>query len=153
ARAGVRTARIAGRPAPELVEAIAKAGGLSRKPRKLSAKEVKQLAAEVAKKGDPTKGEIIFRRADQLCLKCHAIGGAGGQVGPDLSSIGATAQIDYLIDSLLEPSKAIKENYHSLLVTTRQGQQYTGIKVRQTKTALILRTDQDKELAIPLKDI
>jgi putative heme-binding domain-containing protein len=86
-------------------------------------------------------------------LKCHAIGGVGGQVGPDLSSIGASAQIDYLIESLLEPSKAIKENYHSLLVSTRRGKQYTGIKVRQTTTSLILRTNQDQEVAISLKDI
>ena len=34
-----------------------------------------------------------------------------------------------------------------------RGRQYTGIKVRQTPTALILRTDQDKEIAIPLKEI
>ncbi|MFO0879274.1 MAG: c-type cytochrome [Gemmataceae bacterium] len=88
-----------------------------------------------------------------MCLKCHAVGGSGGQVGPDLSSIGAAAQVDYLIESLLQPSKAIKENYHSLLVTTARGQQYTGIKIRQTPTALVLRTDQDGEVAIPLKDI
>src|SRR5262249_2036229 len=58
-----------------------------------------------------------------------------------------------LIDSLLLPSKAIKENYHALLVTTTRGQQFTGIKVRETKTVLTLRTDQDKEIAIPVKTI
>jgi hypothetical protein len=58
-----------------------------------------------------------------------------------------------LIESLLLPSKAIKENYHATQVSTSKGQLFTGIKVRQTTTALILRTDQDKEIAIPLKDI
>jgi putative heme-binding domain-containing protein len=111
------------------------------------------MVADVVKQGDASRGERVFRRSDQLCLKCHAIGGAGGQVGPDLSSIGATAQVDYLIESILQPSKAIKENYHALLVSTMRGQQYTGIKVRHTPTTLILRTDQDKEISIPLKDV
>ncbi|MFO0927802.1 MAG: hypothetical protein U0736_12310 [Gemmataceae bacterium] len=84
---------------------------------------------------------------------CHSVGGSGGQVGPDLVSIGTTAQVDYLLDSLLQPSKAIKENYHATLVTTSTGQQLTGIKVRQTDTALVLRTDQDREVTIPLRDV
>jgi putative heme-binding domain-containing protein len=153
AKIGVRTVRTSGRLAPELIEAFTRAGDLSTTSRNLSADEMKKLVADVGASGDPTRGEKLFRRADQLCLKCHAIGGAGGQVGPDLSSIGTTAQVDYLIDSLLLPSKAIKENYHAMLVTTVLGKQLTGIKVRQTPTALVLRNDQDQEVAVPLRDI
>ncbi len=153
ARVGVRTVRISGRADGGLVEALTRAGGLTFGARTLTATELKDLVAQVAEKGDPVRGEKVFRRADQLCLKCHAIGGAGGQVGPDLSSVGASAPVDYLIESLLLPSKAIKENYHSLLVTTSRGQQFTGIKVRQTRTALVLRNDQDREVSIPLRDV
>jgi putative heme-binding domain-containing protein len=153
ARVGVRTVRISGRETGGLVEALTKAGGLTFGARVLSAKELKELVAAVADRGDPARGEKVFRRPDQLCLKCHAVGGAGGQVGPDLSSVGASAQVDYLIESLLLPSKAIKENYHAVLVTTTRGRQYTGIKVRQTKTALVLRNDQDREITIPLRDV
>jgi putative heme-binding domain-containing protein len=114
---------------------------------------MQQIVADVARFGDPVRGEAVFRRKDQLCLKCHAIAGAGGQVGPDLSSIGASAPVDYLVESLLEPNKAIKENYHAVLVTTESGKLYTGIKVRQTKSEFVLRTAEDREVAIPLKDI
>jgi putative heme-binding domain-containing protein len=153
ARVGVRTARISGRESSVLVEALTKAAGLTFGARVLSPKELKEMVADASSKGDAARGEKVFRRPDQLCLKCHAIGGAGGQVGPDLSSIGASAQVDYLIESILQPSKAIKENYHSVLVSTSRGKQYTGIPVRKTQTALILRSDQDKEISIPLKDI
>jgi putative heme-binding domain-containing protein len=111
------------------------------------------MTADVAKLGDAARGERLFRRADLLCLKCHALGGAGGQVGPDLSSIGASAPGDYLIESILDPSKAIKENYHALIVTTSQGKVITGIKVAQTSTSLILRNERDLEVSIPLKSI
>jgi putative heme-binding domain-containing protein len=88
-----------------------------------------------------------------LCLKCHAISGAGGQVGPDLTSIGASAQVDYLIDSLLLPNKAIKEGFHSLVITTKGGRLVTGIKVRETPAELVLRDAEDREVVIPTKQI
>jgi hypothetical protein len=53
----------------------------------------------------------------------------------------------------LQPNKAIKEGYHSLRITTFQGRIHTGIKVRQTKTELILRDAEDREVGIPLKDV
>ena len=37
--------------------------------------------------------------------------GAGGQVGPDLTSTGASPQPDYVVDSLLLPHKAIKAGF------------------------------------------
>ena len=111
------------------------------------------MIADVQKSGDAAHGEAIFRRRDQLCLRCHAIAGSGGQVGPDLSSVGASAPIDYLIDSVLLPNKAVKENYHATLVTTQQGLSYIGIKVLETPTTLVLRTADDKEVSIPIKDI
>jgi putative heme-binding domain-containing protein len=153
AKVGVRSVRASGRDAPALVEALTKAGGLTTGPRALSAGEMEQLVADVVKHGDAARGEAVFRRKDQGCLKCHAIAGAGGLVGPDLASIGASAPVDYLIDSLLLPNKAIKENYHSLVVTTKQGRLFTGIKVRETAAELVLRDADDKEVVIPVGSI
>jgi putative heme-binding domain-containing protein len=153
ARIGVRAVRSTGRPDEGLAEALTKAGNLTFGARTLSPKELQAMVADVAQRGDPARGEIVFRRKDQVCFKCHAIGGAGGQVGPDLSSIGGSAQVDYLIESLLQPNKAVKENYHALLVTTTKGQQYTGIKVRETNTELVLRDAEDREVSIAIKDI
>jgi putative heme-binding domain-containing protein len=153
AKVGVRAVRTCGRDAPALIDALTKAGGLTFGARTLTADELKQMVADVAKQGDPARGEAIFRRKDQLCLKCHAVAGAGGQVGPDLSSVGASAQVDYLIESILLPSKAIKENYHAVLVNTKQGLTYTGVKVQETPERLVLRTKDDTEIVIPIKDI
>jgi putative heme-binding domain-containing protein len=153
AKVGVRLVRIGGRPAQSLIEELTRAGNLSAATRTLTLQQMQRALADVARLGDPARGEAIYRRQDQLCQTCHAIGGAGGQVGPDLSSIGASAPVDYLIESLLLPNKAIKENYHSVLVSTSTGRQFTGIKVRQTKTELVLRTAEDKEVSIPLKEV
>jgi putative heme-binding domain-containing protein len=153
AKMGIRAVRATGRDDPPLVAALRKAGGLTAGPRVLSVAEMQQLVADVQKKGDPARGEDIFRRKDQVCLKCHAIAGAGGLVGPDLVSIGASAPVDYLIESILQPNKAIKEGYHSLVVATRDGRLFTGIKVRETNTELVLRDAEDKEITIPAQKI
>jgi putative heme-binding domain-containing protein len=87
------------------------------------------------------------------CLKCHAIAGAGGQVGPGLESIGASAQPDYLVDSLLEPGKAVKENYHALTVATSDGKVYTGIELRQTASELVLRDVEGRDVSIPTSGV
>jgi putative heme-binding domain-containing protein len=153
AKVGVRTARASGREDTTLVAALTKAGGLTNGTRVLSAAEMRRIVADVAAKGDPARGELVYRRKDQTCLKCHAIAGAGGRVGPDLVSIGASAPVDYLIESILQPNKAVKEGYHSMIVSTNDGRFITGIKVRETDKELVLRDAEDREIAVPLKAI
>lgn len=153
AKVGIRSSRTSGRNLPEVAAALTRAGGLSGTPKALSPQQMDELVAAVKERGDAVRGEQIFRRGDQVCLKCHAVSGAGGLAGPDLASIGASAQVDYLIDSLLEPNKAIKENYHSLVIEDKAGKIVTGVKVRQSDTDLILRDAEDQELRIPLAEI
>jgi putative heme-binding domain-containing protein len=153
AKVGVRTVRTSAREAPTLIEALTRAGNLTTTARPLNPTEMKQLIEDVAKLGDPARGEKVFRRADMICLKCHAIAGAGGQVGPDLVSIGASAPVDYLIDSILLPSKAIKENYNTLVVETKKGLMVNGIKVREGGGLLVLRNAEDREVPIPIAQI
>ena len=149
----IRQVRASGRDEPGLIGALERAGRLKESATKLSDTEMNQLLTDVSRIGDPARGEAIFRRKDLNCQKCHAIAGAGGQVGPGLESIGASAQPDYLVDSLLEPGKAVKENYHALVVATSDGKIYTGIKIRQTDSELILRDAEDREVAIPVRSI
>jgi len=111
------------------------------------------FVADVRNKGDRVRGEAIYRRASLSCMKCHAIGGAGGKVGPDMGSIGGSAQIDYLIESLLDPNAKVKEGFHTVIVVTDDGKTFSGIKVRQTDSQLILRNAEGIETAVALDSI
>jgi putative heme-binding domain-containing protein len=153
AKIGIRTARATAQNVNELVEALTKSGDVKAIKRDLTPQEMAALLDEVAKKGSAARGEVVYRRKDQVCMKCHAIAGAGGQVGPDLTSIGASAQADYLVESILLPNKIIKEGFHSLVVSTKSGQVHTGIKLRETKTELVLRNAEDKEIVVPINDV
>ncbi len=154
AKRGLRVVSSSGREQTALTEALTKAGNITTGgPKILTPEEMKSLVAEVTANGNAARGEAIFRQSEMNCLKCHSIGGAGGVVGPDLVSIGASAQVDYLTDSLLQPNKAVKENYNTLVVQTEAGRVFTGIKVRQSDTDLILRDAEDREVSVPLKSI
>ena len=139
AKLALRTVHASGRESKELIAAINKAGKLGAKPPPPNPTELAALVVEVRSQGDVARGESVFRRKDLNCFKCHAIAGSGGQVGPDLSSVGASAPVDYLIESLLLPNKAVKENYHSWVVATRDGRFFTGIKARESNTELVVR--------------
>jgi putative heme-binding domain-containing protein len=152
AKIGVRLARASGRDESPLVNAFSKAGNLDATT-SLSADELREMVAQVAEAGDAPRGELVFRRKELNCLKCHSIAGAGGLVGPDLVSIGASAPVDYLIESLVVPNKAVKEGYHSLIVATNDGRVLTGIKVRQSDSELVLRNAENREVAIALSSI
>ncbi len=145
----IRAARASGHEDPKLIEALTRAGGLTATSAPPTPEQVAQLVAEVAKNGDAARGEAIFRRTDLGCLKCHSIVGSGGQVGPSLESIGASAPVDYLVYSILEPGKAVKENYNSFVVATNDGRVISGVKVRQTGSELVLRDAEDREVSIP----
>jgi putative heme-binding domain-containing protein len=152
AKIGVKAARASGQPANDLIAALTKAGDLAAARKPPTPDEVNAMVADAAK-ADAARGEKIYRRKELQCLACHAYGGAGGQVGPDMTSIGASAQPDYLVESLLLPHKAVKEGYHALRVVTVEDRVHIGVKVREADGVLVLRTPEDKEVTIPVKDI
>ena len=124
-----------GRADPALVAALSRAAGISTESKPLTPGELNQLVAEVAAKGDPARGELIFRRPDLNCMSCHSLSKAGGDVGPDLSSLGQTSPPDYIINSILNPDQAIKEQYHTLLVLTTARPGVPGHRHRQGRPA------------------
>src|SRR5690606_5469084 len=150
---GLRAIGSAGQQLPEFAAALEQAGGITNAPKKLTPEEMQALIAQVEAEGDPAAGEAVYRRRELNCTQCHAIGGAGGMVGPDMISLGATAQLDYIIDALLDPNKQIKENYHTMIVLDSEGRTYSGIVVRQTDEELLLRDAEGKEQAVPLDTI
>ena len=152
ARAGLRPAR-EGTQHQALVAVLLKSAGLTLSGGQLSPAEMEKLAQEAIAKGDAVRGEHVYRRPELACVACHAIGGAGGKIGPDLTSIGASAPPDYLVESLLYPSAKIKEGYHSALIATKGGQEHSGMIARETDSEILLRTADNKEVSIPTKDI
>ncbi|MDB6170859.1 MAG: hypothetical protein JWL59_170 [Chthoniobacteraceae bacterium] len=110
------------------------------------AAEIAALVKSVSESGNAADGELVYRRAS--CTACHAIGGVGGKFGPDFSSIGASAPLDYIIESTLNPAAKVKEGYHGFAFTLKDGSVLTGIPARETATEVIIRPAPDTEMAL-----
>ena len=149
----MRVGREGGRSELELVAALAKAAGLATDTQAFNAQLIRELGAKAATEGNPQRGEAVYRRPELACVTCHAIGGAGGKVGPDMTSIGASAPTDYLVESLLLPNAKIKEGYHSLEVVTKDGSEYIGTLARESATEIVLRNAAGAEQAIAKAEV
>lgn len=120
-------------------EPLRKAGRIKQMDKPLTPEEMTAMVAKVAQLGDAARGEKVYRRQQLLCISCHAIGGSGGVIGPDMVSIGASAPVDYLIESLLNPTAKIKEGYHMTMVTTKDGQVFAGGVAQDGAEELVIR--------------
>jgi putative heme-binding domain-containing protein len=136
-----------------LSDVLSKAAGVANDPPPPTAEQLKQLSADVVAKGDAARGEKVFRRADVACLKCHAVSKAGGQVGPDLSPVGANSPVDYVVTSILLPDQAIKEQYLTRVIVTTEGKVYQGIVVDRDEKRVVLKEASGKQVTIPTADI
>src|SRR3954471_19332124 len=87
ARLGLRAMYAAGLQEPALRDLLNSIVGLTARGKTATPAQLAQWAAQVKEKGDPARGEAVFRRKELSCFQCHAIGGAGGQVGPDFMSL------------------------------------------------------------------
>ena len=152
ARVGARVARESNR-SPGLVEGLMKAAGLTLSDKKLTDADMMALAKEALAKGDPTRGERVYRRSELACMSCHGIGGVGGKVGPDLTSIGASAQADYLVESLIYPNAKIKEGFHSTSITTKDDQEINGIVIKENDKEVVLRNAANQEISVAKNNI
>lgn len=90
-----------------------------------SGKKVGELVlADVAKtamtaKGDVAVGQRLFTA--QGCIACHSIDPKAEQKGPYLGAAGAKFTRDYLIDSVLDPSKVVAQGFQTTMLNLKDG--------------------------------
>jgi quinoprotein glucose dehydrogenase len=78
--------------------------------------------------GDADAGrEIFYHKAEVNCQRCHRLHGDGGEVGPDLTGIGGRQKREYLLESILDPSKEIAKGFETaVLVPADRNHQVGG---------------------------
>jgi cytochrome c oxidase cbb3-type subunit 3 len=89
--------------------------------------------------GDPQRGKsLFFGKAG--CANCHMINGSGGFFGADLSSYGSNASIEDIRSAITDPDKDLDPRSGTVLVTTREGRQFTGIARNEDNFSLQLQS-------------
>ena len=78
---------------------------------------------------------------EAACLTCHAFGGEGQGLGPDLTTIGLRFDVVSILESIIEPSKVIADKYKNISVTTHRGELIEGRLVGESDESLIISTN------------
>ena len=87
------------------------------------------------------------------CLRCHKLEGQGGEVGPDLAGIGGKQTREYLLESIVEPSKQIAKGFETVELTLVTGQVRSGVLKGEDAKQVRLMTPEGKLLSVPRDDI
>ena len=153
AKLALRQLYAIGRSDAALVSALSEAAGIAGDLAPPTDDEIKKLMDEVAATGNEARGELVFRSEANSCLKCHALRGAGGQVGPELSDVGGVSPVDYLIRSVMAPEAAVKEQYLMMTALTTDGRIVQGIVVDQDDQGVKLKDAEGKEFALTAAEI
>lgn len=150
ARYASRYVQVSGREgAEELIAALAKAGAIQINSAASNNDQRTMDLISKLKGGDAEKGKEIYHRSQLACISCHNLKGEGlSDIGPDLGSIGASAPVDYIIESLTEPSKKIKEGYKSSTITTGKGDFYNGSIIFEDANKITIKTSTGAEVSI-----
>jgi putative heme-binding domain-containing protein len=70
------------------------------------------------------RGKAMFSAA--LCVRCHRVATLGGAIGPDLTALSGRFSRRDVLDSILNPSKVVAEQYRLHQIATVDGRQLSG---------------------------
>jgi putative heme-binding domain-containing protein len=108
---------------------------------------------EQLKDGDIRRGQAIFNSQKTACAACHRLGYLGGNIGPDLTSIGQVRSERDLLEAIVYPSASFVRSYEPVLIITKSGEDYSGALRKDTTEEIVLATGPDTEVRIARADI
>ena len=104
--------------------------------------------------GNRMQGRTIFNNNSTVqCVRCHAIGGVGGAVGPSLSNIGNLLTREQLLQALIEPSARLSPGFGVVSLKLKDGQEVNGVLEKESDDELVIKTSDAEPLVIKVARI
>lgn len=111
-------------------------------------------AAILSLRGDVERGRRAFLYgAASACKNCHRAQESGGVLGPDLSGIGKKYKPAELLETIVNPSKAVEDKYRPYLVVSTSGAIVTGLLVQKNADAVVIKNAENKVVRIPADEV
>ena len=104
--------------------------------------------------GDVDLGRsLFFTRSSLSCVRCHKVGGTGGEVGPNLSALGSQKTREYLLEAIVAPSATIAQGFETVVILDEDGKTISGILKSEDEKNLTLMDSQGVVVTIPIESI
>ncbi|MEO1614297.1 MAG: PVC-type heme-binding CxxCH protein [Planctomycetota bacterium] len=83
--------------------------------------------------GDVEAGrKLFFEKTELSCVRCHKVDRAGGEVGPNLTTIGKENDNRYLLEAICLPDAKIAKGYETAVIIDIDGRVHGGILKKET---------------------
>ena len=103
--------------------------------------------------GDIRRGQAVFNSTKAACVACHKLGYLGGNVGPDLTSLGAARTERDLLESIVYPSASFVRSFEPMIVATKSGEELSGVLKKDAPDEIVLATGPGSEVRLARNDI
>jgi quinoprotein glucose dehydrogenase len=104
--------------------------------------------------GDAAAGrEIFFNKTETACLRCHKVHDQGGDVGPDLTGIGAKQTREYLLESIVDPNRQIAKGFETVVLVLQNGTVVSGVLKEENAKEIKLITPETQSLVVAKDEI
>lgn len=102
---------------------------------KAKAEIIAKLSPEVEKKGNIETGKLMFTAS---CATCHKFGGAGAEVGPNLTGMGSHGAGE-LLSAIVDPNAEVDPSFSAWNIETNDGQTFAGVITRENPASIFLK--------------
>jgi len=99
--------------------------------------DLEPLLDQVSRGRNFDNGKAAFN--DAQCFMCHRFGETGGSLGPELTAASSKYGRKDILESILEPSKVVSDQYQNYTVTQKQGAGFTGRIVDETDEKIVVQ--------------
>lgn len=110
--------------------------------------------------GSVDRGRKVFLEKTQVsCVRCHKVAApqeghpVGGDVGPELTRIGADKARQYLLEAIVAPNRAIAKGFETVVVVDADGRVIAGVVKLETPERLDLMTAEGKLVSFSKSEI
>jgi len=95
--------------------------------------------------GDPNAGaRVFYGNAAAQCIRCHAVDGSGGEVGPELTAISNRLTREQFLQSMVAPSARIAPGYGVVTATLTNGETVRGALQKETDSYYVLSVGNEE---------
>ena len=105
------------------------------------------LRGKVMKTASATRGALVITKA--RCLDCHKFGDKGAGLGPDLTTVNSRFRPAEIVESIVQPSKVISDQYKSVTLATQDGKVYAVVSDSRAESSMLVNS-HTSFLALPL---
>ena len=112
-------------------------------------KVLEEYQSALTHEHDPLRGRELFAKN---CAQCHKIGDLGVDVAPNISDSRVKTQAQLLVD-ILDPNRAIDNNYFSYTLVDTAGTVATGIVSSETSSSVTMKQPEGKTITVLRSEI